>query len=287
MCSLGLCSCVVGTVRLIRRCRKCTAVARRVLTRGRWSLSPGPPTLGLRLPREGVACSTWGVWLRLIDRCPRAAALAEPRCFQVTAPGSSCPVLRTFQFAFGCSSRRRIRLPGPKTCPPWTRQEGEFLASLTLPLRPTVMPSSAPDVWNAPVAWESRRQCRAPRSHACPHARCRTRASRRLASPSAAGVPRSPEVSRRSCRSFPTAVPPERGPFAAGGRQGPSPYPGCLSWLHRVESVDGTPWLSRCQSPLSVPWSPCSQDPPSTAVGASVLPDARAIPVSGSFSQGR
>jgi hypothetical protein len=84
VCSLGLCSCVVGTVRLIRRCHSCTAVARRVLTRGRWSLSPGPPTLGLRLPREGVACSAWGVWLRLTVRCPKAASCADSNGFQVT-----------------------------------------------------------------------------------------------------------------------------------------------------------------------------------------------------------
>ena len=74
MCSLGLCSCVVGTVRLIRRCLKCTAVARRVLTRGRWSLSPGHPRLGCVFPARG-RLRTWGVWLRLIDRCPGAAAL--------------------------------------------------------------------------------------------------------------------------------------------------------------------------------------------------------------------
>jgi hypothetical protein len=91
VCSLGLCSCVVGTVCLIRRHRSGAVVALRVLTRGRWSLSPGPPTLGLRRPREGAACSTWGVWLQLIERCPWAANNADSGDSQVTGLGLPAP----------------------------------------------------------------------------------------------------------------------------------------------------------------------------------------------------
>jgi len=91
VCSLGLCSCVVGTVRLIRRHHLGAVVALRVLTRGRWSLSPGPPTLGLRRPREGAACSTWGVWLQLIGRCPQAAHDADSGDSQVTGLGLPAP----------------------------------------------------------------------------------------------------------------------------------------------------------------------------------------------------
>jgi hypothetical protein len=91
VCSLGLCSCVAGTVRLIRRHRAGTVVALRILTRGRWSLSPGPPTLGLRRPREGAACSTWGVWLQLIGRCPQAANDADSGDSQVTGLGLPAP----------------------------------------------------------------------------------------------------------------------------------------------------------------------------------------------------
>jgi len=81
--------CVIWTVCLIRRHHEDTVVALRALTRGRWSLSPGPPTPGLRRPREEAACSTWGVWLQLTGRCPKAASRADSCFSQVTIPETS------------------------------------------------------------------------------------------------------------------------------------------------------------------------------------------------------
>jgi hypothetical protein len=102
--------------------------------------------------------------------------------------------------------------------------------------------------------------------------------------PGSPGLPRSRAV---RLAPFPAAVSPDGGPFAAAACRRPSPGVATTCWLHRVESVDGTPWRPRIASPLSTSRSSCLQSVRDLAVGAALLPGARAIPVSGSFSRGR
>jgi hypothetical protein len=133
---------------------------------------------------------------------PSGGERCRLRRFPGDWPGSPCSVLLSFRSALRCTSRRDVSSAGLKTPRFPSPQEGWCLASLTLPLRSTVMPSSAlcspgsglPDAGPQCDERLGLMPARLPDvalgQDAGPQPRDRSR------------VPRSPEVSRRSSRSF-------------------------------------------------------------------------------------